>query len=105
MRPEQQRIKIAEACGWKRHPLQMNKNFWIHFPSEKQARDDNDLPDFLNNLNAMHEAEKLLRAKDELWGEYCGHLVKNGSWFNAVDATAAQRAEAFLKTLNLWEES
>ena len=106
MTPERKRIKIAEACGWKRHPLQMNKNFWIHFPSEKQARDDSDLPDYLNDLNAMHEAEKVLG--EPLCYEYVDYLPKNYKGrtnFALAHATAAQRAKAFLRTLNLWEES
>lgn len=62
-----------------------------------------DLPDYLNDLNAMHEAEKVLHLEIGLWGGYCGFLVKDNTWFSAVGATASQRAEAFLKTLNLWE--
>ena len=110
MTPEAQRIAIAEACGWKRHPLQMNKNFWIHFPSEKQARDDSTLPDYPNDLNAMHEAEKIMCGND--WKNYIMalHLVTNsnpngnvGEVFKIATATASQRAEAFLKALNLWK--
>ena len=106
MTPEQQRIKIAEACGWKRHPLQMNKNFWIHFPSEKQARDDSDLPDYLNDLNAMHDVEIDYIIPNGLWDDYVTHLknlMKDGKRFWG-QATAGQRAEAFLRTLNLWKE-
>lgn len=60
--------------------------------------------DYLNDLNAMHEAEKTLFPKHEAkWAmtmsEVCGH-----SWRIIYTATAAQRAEAFLKTLGLWEE-
>lgn len=106
MTQEQQRIKIAEACGWKRHPLQMNKNFWIHFPSEKQARDDSDLPDYLNDLNAMHDVEIDYIIPNGLWDDYVTHLknlMKDGKRFWG-QATAGQRAEAFLRTLNLWKE-
>ena len=106
MTQEQQRIKIAEACGWKRHPLQMNKNFWIHFPSEKQARDDSDLPDYLNDLNAMHDVEIDYIIPNGLWDDYVTHLknlMKDGKRFWG-QATAGQRAEAFLRTLNRWKE-
>lgn len=108
MNKESQRIKIAEACG-----LKVVSDGITHYLTpcilgtgviHPDGKGLTYVPNYLNDLNAMHEAEKLLRAEDELWGEYCGHLVKNGSWFNAVDATAAQRAEAFLRTLNLWEE-
>ena len=63
-----------------------------------------DLPDYLNDLNAMHEAEKTLHTDGGLWGAYCGYLVKDGSWFNTVHATASQRAEAFLKAINKLEQ-
>jgi hypothetical protein len=115
MDEEKQRIKIAEACGWKRHPLQMNKNFWIQFPSQKQARDYRDLPDYLNDLNAMHEAKKALWAKDwayrYIFNDHLANIIKgrivNRNEWDAetfLDATAAEQAEAFLKTLGLWEE-
>ena len=66
-----------------------------------------DLPDYLSDLNAMHEAEQ----KMEYWDGYisnlkfiCGDPQSEGySTHKAYRATAAQRAEAFLKTLNLWE--
>jgi len=57
--------------------------------------------DYLNDLNAMHEAEKVLTAKQK--GRYA-HLL-TGSCGRAWDATATQRAQAFLKTLGLWKES
>jgi hypothetical protein len=52
-------------------------------------------PDYVHDLNAMHEAEKVLdetQAEDyeELLGEYGFH------------STARQRAEAFLMTLGKW---
>jgi hypothetical protein len=58
-------------------------------------------PDYLNDLNAMHEAEKMLNSESGYhgiggYGLYLVALEHN------VSATAAQRAEAFLKTLNLW---
>ena len=54
-----------------------------------------DCPDYLNDLNAMHEAEKTLKVSEIIpYGENVGHDMK---------ATAAQRAEAFLKTLNLYK--
>jgi hypothetical protein len=65
----------------------------------------NDPPDYLNDLNAMHEAEMTL-ANDPKFHAYEASLDKvvpmSQRW---IFATAAQRAEAFLKALNLWEES
>lgn len=67
-------------------------------------------PDYLNDLNAMHEAEKRLVKEDapEMLGNYHAHLIqvmdcKTCSW-RRIHATAAQRAEAFLRTLDLWTE-
>ena len=61
MTPEQQRIAIAEACGWTdcvfnpargQHPMGC-------FTNEKFLGLST-LPDYLSDLNAMHEAEKFL---------------------------------------------
>jgi hypothetical protein len=68
------------------------------------------LPDYLNDLNAMHEAEKVLTEDQQeqylnnLY-EVCNlHSMINDAW-NLNCATAAQRAEAFLRTIGKWEES
>jgi hypothetical protein len=58
-------------------------------------------PDYCNDLNAMHEAEKVLTFKD--WEFYCDEL--GGSFQGCAHATARQRAEAFLRTLGKWEET
>ena len=76
------------------------------------------LPDYLNDLNAMHEAEKVLpdMASDDDGRDQLGYmetladtLLAKWSSNNSADmwlithATAAQRAEALLKALNLWK--
>ena len=105
MTPEQQRIAIAQACGWtdiKPHSWHPRKGeLW---GSRKVIR--NMIPDYLNDLNAMHDAEKILDANQ--WDSYRKNLARewttnddDGMWA-AINTTAAQRAEAFLKTLNLW---
>jgi len=96
MNPEQQRIAIAEACG-KWH------SGWPH-EYMNQADRLRHIPDYLNDLNAMHEAEKLLvRLK---WVSYLRRLQtlcdESVTW--PIHATAAQRAEAFLRTIGKWEE-
>lgn len=79
MSPEAQQIAIAEALGWRgpRHP---------------------DI-----DLNAMREAEITLMDHHEAWENYCIFLRRN---FvrpdSAIGATASQRAEAFLRTINRW---
>lgn len=106
MNETKQRIAIAEACGWK-------------------CESPEDLPDYLNDLNAMHDAEETLSDEANSAGggsyysqrmrfsERLNHVVNPSSYmggsgfanlFPHVHATAKQRAEAFLRTLNLWEE-
>ena len=96
MSDEQINIAIAEACGWKPAPRER----W-----ELDGRVERFRPDYCNDLNAMHEAERIL--SDESHADYACELVKtirrNGEWFESVSATAAQRAEAFLRTINKWE--
>ena len=114
MKPEAQRIAIAEACGWKKcryveglrdvigEPPAKWKGYYV--PGQEVAW----APNYLGDLNAMHEAEVWL--KPSQWPTYHSHLVE--SWNDdpkpiyayETHATAAQRAEAFLKTLNLWTE-
>ena len=86
MTDQEMRVAIAEACG---------KRIDIY------------------DLNAMHEAEKI--ASRELYAAQLLAVIHKVdadyftkvSWENAYElttATAHQRAEAFLKTLNLWED-
>jgi hypothetical protein len=64
--------------------------------------------DYCTDLNAMHEAEKVLAPKNwdrfsEKWWNYYHHLL-DGDVQKTIHATARQRAEAFLRTLGKWEE-
>jgi hypothetical protein len=101
MNEKQQRIAIAEACGWTCNQF----GLWgIDFADGVSGSP----PDYLNDLNAMHEAEAILTEKQRLF--YHVKLMKlqkadfvAGFWF-LIYATAAQRAEAFLRTINKWEE-
>jgi len=102
MKPELQRIKIAEACGWKKRNAHRLSQ-WL----APQGGAWNEPPDYLNDLNAMHEAEKSLQLKHQmLYQGMIGRVTGNRcpALFGQIHATAAQRAEAFLRTLNLWEE-
>jgi len=97
MKPELQRIRIAEACGW--HCNQFG--LWgIDFADGVSGSP----PDYLNDLNAMHEAEKVLTAEQRR--SYVNRIfnLPVSECESNTFATAAQRAKAFLKTLNLWEE-
>lgn len=107
MTPEAQRIAIAEFCGWVWHSP---TGIWIP-PNANEL----ELPRYLNDLNAMHEAEKNLDtglAKQFAWEL---HKVMPGqqSWpprsplhtYIILHATAAQRAKALLRTIGKWVES
>ena len=109
MNAEAQRIAIAEACGilncitvieaWKR-----DKPTRLDGYREGQRVT---IPDYLNDLNAIHHAVKSL--PQNLMPRYFACLcnVVSGSislygYSKATEATAAQRCEAFLKTLDKW---
>lgn len=93
MTDEEINIAIAKACGWELTP-----NAWWYKAGEYLPF----VPDYCNDLNAMHEAEKVL--KGGMRSKYDAELTLiclrdyNFIW----ESTARQRAEAFLKTLNLW---
>lgn len=99
------RIKIAEACGWheEKEPVgSANATAWWHhndrYPSYLMP-----VPDYLNDLNACAEFEAMLTSAERF--TYIVELNKLcGDEPSAVWATARQRAEAFLKTLNLWKD-
>jgi len=102
MKPENQRLSIAEACGWKVCYDEPWLGFTDHNPSRRP------LPDYLHDLNAMYEAEKILEPssipdRDSYWEMYVTELSKDAI-LSAVHTDAASRAEAFLKTIGRWEE-
>lgn len=98
MTPEQQRIAIAAACGI------VSKDQWgpLYRTQYGVVRD---CPDYPNDLNAMHEAEKMFRAAIycRYISELCDLAIKDNNCMYM--ATAAQRAEAFLRTTGKWVES
>ena len=59
--------------------------------------------DYCKDLNAMHEAEKALNRYQQSVIYYLMKMVGYHT-FDSAHATARQRAEAFLKTLNLWKQ-
>ena len=90
MTPEQQQVAIEEACG--------DKTRYRDYPFD---------------LNAMHEAEKVLTVAQRItYANQIGVVLSGGSvgraipnWWFIHEATASQRAEAFLRTIGKWEES
>jgi len=121
MKLEAQRMAIAEACGWTQQPWDdgSGRVSWIT-PSQCYG----DLPNHLTDLNAMHDAEKTLKAHGNVVYQggvyhsqqalYVCLLLGVEQWpalghdatalFDLAHATAAQRAEAFLRATNRWRE-
>jgi hypothetical protein len=114
MTPEAQRIAIAEACGWTLRrsthkeftnydPPLGNKDFTL-YPDGSPAF----IPDYLNDLNAIAIAEltipKEKRVVYSQWLEIACDKTVKPLWLAIAMCTASQRAEAFLKTLNLWQD-
>jgi hypothetical protein len=112
MKPEEQRIAIAESCGW-------TDLRWIGAAGEKELYGKPAVrpggicvPDYLADLNAMLEAEKTLDEPQSneyiaflYYGDRHEHAWDQTAAFEAATSTAAERAEAFLRTINKWEET
>jgi hypothetical protein len=107
MTNEQINAAIADACEWGQKPVVNTDGkggVWV-----------TNCPNYCADLNAMHEAEKVLTAINQpargcsergaylSWLGYCGEN-NTSEVYECVTATARQRAEAFLKTLGKWEE-
>ena len=76
-----------------------------YLPASHWVRNDeirSVVPDYTEDLNAMHDAEKIL-ILGYPWDRYLRDLSIVTDEEYPVDATAAQRAEAFLRTIGKWE--
>jgi hypothetical protein len=111
MTPEQQRIAIAEACGWKVHP----KDRFIVIPpnSPNSVQPLHTLPDYLNDLNACsglvdHMQTLGFNCVLIAEGEYrcCTFISNDRSREIKVISSSFTKSicEAFLKALNLWND-
>lgn len=128
MTNEQINIAIAEACGWR----------WVTRRQQEGLRDDvrgyppnvecvglNEryVPDYCKDLNAMHEAEKVLNDEQKIAYATCLNALhpiadilypdqQERGWkqklyaesFCLIHATSRQRAEAFLRTIGKLED-
>ena len=115
---EKQNINVAELCGWQ-GPYRGGSTHLHGFPKGVVVPDDaaednctrhwlkqDHVPDYINDLNAMHKAEKLISAWDDegdivgdvLWMDYRKHLDETCNK-SPVIATASQRAKAFVLTM------
>jgi hypothetical protein len=118
VKPEAQNIALAEWYGWKladevdRHGNRFYQlgDQWrraIEVPTTYPP-----LPDYVNDLNAISEAEsKLVFSKRQRYFRELQHVMSKPLLYGThahisecILATAAQRAEALLRTLGKWVE-
>jgi hypothetical protein len=111
---EEKRIKLANYAGWHERPEphgSQNATAWWHnkdrYPSYLMP-----VPDYVSDLNAVHELEKSL--SDGQYDIFEQELARVAGFIchdewpapsvlrKVISATAAQRAEALGLTLKLW---
>jgi hypothetical protein len=100
MTNEQINIAIAEHCGWKY--IAFNRGWIKAGDGETQCV----IPNYCNDLNAMHEAEKTLTKEQvRVYSDFLAYSPHESCWASCTiwHQTSRQRAEAFLKTLGKWE--
>jgi hypothetical protein len=96
MKDDEINASIAEACGW----TEVNVTHRSGRAPGASYVGSEFIPNYCTDLNAMHEAETTLLAHD-LWT-----MAYNLPYSGALNfrASARQRAEAFLRTLDKWKE-
>lgn len=111
MDAQAQLVAIAHACELR---FETDSEWgWMGW-TDKDGNRLKDIPDYLHDLNAIHAAvvqwcddpEKKLKYHRRL-SEVVGRGTPNFPGYNVWDAenaTAAQRAEAFLRTIGKWKE-
>lgn len=107
-------ITIAGACGFEVCLSSLQSGLDIVKDGKRYP-----LPNYTTDLNAMHEAEKVLAEKQWLGigiassgyvDELAGILGLDDSFdtylqaWTMIRATARERAEAFLRTLGKWKD-
>lgn len=116
MNPLDQRITIAESVGWLEilwsqltNPREAAEA--KHYCRSNEQRRCEWLPNYLTDLNAMHEVEKRLTLNQrETYYSWliriCDreHRMASINRWLAPTATAAQRAEAYLRTIGKWKD-
>ena len=115
MTPEKQRIALAEWDGWKQAggftKDQCDYGWWNE--NYDYGCVFNPLPNYLEDLNAVHELEKKLDGRLEYiyytiaLPKVCGGDRDGITNFQRhklyIHATATQRCEAILRTIGKWE--
>lgn len=81
------------SCDQDRSAMQEMGNYCSEIEEYEDANPS--IPDFLNDLNAMHDAEKTIHGDKDAWIIYIENLVGID---DIIHATAANKADAFLLT-------
>lgn len=90
---------IAEACGRERNP----DGGW--YPDNGLRVGTQAIPDYCTDLNAMHEAEKVLTEDQfKMYTHWLEKLMPNTEYRSLLCAPSSRRAEAFLRAMGKWEE-
>jgi hypothetical protein len=109
MTDEQINAAIAEACGWTECRLVAKVVLStlrapVAYGIPPNGTYEIACLNYCIDLNAMHEAEKVMDSDELFRGYYLAlyDITQSTRW--PICATARQRAEAFLRTLGKWEE-
>jgi len=104
MTDEQINAAIAEVCGWTNvHPANRSGKA----PGTDYTSNYEHIPDWCNDLNAMHEAERSLHEpiREMYVRKLLGEVADSPTYlWDLLTAHPRSRAEAFLRTLGKWEE-
>jgi len=113
MTPDQQQRAIEKVCGWIIANPENDRADYRHWTPPNCVAKPNHMygdrpPDYLTDLNAMHEAEKVIPRQlyhVDYWQKCYGRFqqILSELTITPYSATASQRAEAFLRTLGLWK--
>lgn len=112
MSPKAQQIAIAESRGWTSEKVVDHHTEAVHTWWKDPVGAYHRLPDYLNDSNAIIAA---IRCLNNDQAEEFGHLIMDvigwvtGSGFydfwRIVSTTPDKLCEAYLKTLNLWDDT
>ena len=96
---EQINIDIAKSVGWDFDPIEArewcSKGKWVK-PPEGELVFIHNIPHYTTDLNAIHEVEMMISEKQKI--SYLRELTALPNYGRL--ASAEQRAEAYLRTIN-----
>jgi hypothetical protein len=106
--------EIALFFGWRVH-IEGQVPYISNFEKPDWDKRSGTIPDYCNDLNATHEAEKRLMRQN--WGSYVYYVVTlNGKYtvsgacpssddlFVFIHSSARRRCEAILRTIGKWKD-